>query len=58
MGVAEDVAAACRLLSSPLAAFITGAVLPVDGGWSLGGAAASMGVIAEQAMAAAAKTKG
>ncbi|OWJ59041.1 SDR family oxidoreductase [Inquilinus limosus] len=58
MGVAEDVAAACRLLSSPLAGFITGAVLPVDGGWSLGGAAASMGVIAEQAMAAAAKAKG
>lgn len=58
MGVAEDIAAACRLLSSPLAAFITGAVLPVDGGWSLGGAAASMGVIAEQAMAAAAKAKG
>ncbi|WP_225767984.1 SDR family oxidoreductase [Inquilinus sp. Marseille-Q2685] len=55
MGVAEDVAAACRLLSSPLAGFITGAVLPVDGGWSLGGAAASMGVIAEQAMAARAK---
>lgn len=55
MGVAEDIAAACRLLSSPLAAFITGAVLPVDGGWSLGGAAASMGVIAEQAMAIKAK---
>ncbi|MGK9170829.1 SDR family oxidoreductase [Inquilinus limosus] len=58
MGTAEDIAAACRLLSSPLAAFITGAVLPVDGGWSLGGAAASMGLIAEQAMAAAAKARG
>jgi len=58
MGVAEDVAAACRLLSSPLAGFITGAVLPVDGGWSLGGAAVSMSLIAEQAMAAAARSKG
>ncbi|MGK9235296.1 SDR family oxidoreductase [Inquilinus limosus] len=58
MGAAEDIAAVCRLLSSPLAAFITGAVLPVDGGWSLGGAAASMGIIAEQAMAATAKAKG
>ena len=58
MGVAEDIAAACRLLSSPLAGFITGAVLPVDGGWSLGGAAASMGLIAEQAMAAAMKPRG
>src|SRR5882757_599440 len=51
MGTAEDIARACRLLSSPLAAYITGTVLPVDGGWSLGGASASMGVIAEAAMA-------
>jgi NAD(P)-dependent dehydrogenase (short-subunit alcohol dehydrogenase family) len=55
MGTADDIARACRLLSSPLAAYITGTVLPVDGGWSLGGASASMGVIAEAAMAAAAR---
>jgi NAD(P)-dependent dehydrogenase (short-subunit alcohol dehydrogenase family) len=58
MGTAEDIARACRLLSSPLAAYITGTVLPVDGGWSLGGASASMGVIAEAAMAGVAKPKG
>lgn len=45
-----DVARACRMLASPLAAYITGAVLPVDGGWSLGGAAASVNVIAEHAL--------
>jgi NAD(P)-dependent dehydrogenase (short-subunit alcohol dehydrogenase family) len=57
MGTADDIARACRLLSSPLAAYITGTVLPVDGGWSLGGASAAMGVIAEAAMAAAARPK-
>lgn len=36
-GTVEDVANGALLLASPLAAFITGAVLPVDGGWSLGG---------------------
>jgi NAD(P)-dependent dehydrogenase (short-subunit alcohol dehydrogenase family) len=33
-----DIAGACMFLSSPQAAYITGAVLQVDGGWSLGGA--------------------
>lgn len=37
MGVPEDVANACLFLASPLAGFIHGAVLPVDGGWLLGG---------------------
>ena len=36
-GTLEDIANGALLLASPLAAFITGAVLPVDGGWSLGG---------------------
>lgn len=38
LGQAEDIYRACRFLSSADADFITGAVLPVDGGWSLSGA--------------------
>ncbi|NNC65490.1 MAG: SDR family oxidoreductase [Gammaproteobacteria bacterium] len=37
LGAIEDIAAAALLLSSPQAAYVTGAVIPVDGGWSLGG---------------------
>ena len=40
LGEVGDVANACLLLASPLASFITGAVLPVDGGWLQGGASA------------------
>lgn len=40
MGVADDVANACLFLSSPMASFVHGTVLPVDGGWLLGGYAA------------------
>lgn len=36
-GTATDVANTVMFLASPLAEFITGAVIPVDGGWSLGG---------------------
>ncbi|BFM19815.1 SDR family oxidoreductase [Gilvimarinus japonicus] len=39
MGRPRDIADACLFLSSELAGFITGAVIPVDGGWQLGGAA-------------------
>ncbi len=39
MGRARDIADCCVFLSSDLASYITGAVIPVDGGWSLGGAA-------------------
>ena len=39
-GSTEDIANAALWLSSPQACYITGVVLPVDGGWSLGGVSA------------------
>jgi NAD(P)-dependent dehydrogenase (short-subunit alcohol dehydrogenase family) len=33
-GQPEDIANAALFLASPMAEFITGAVLPVDGGWT------------------------
>ncbi|HEY5624543.1 MAG TPA: SDR family oxidoreductase, partial [Gammaproteobacteria bacterium] len=44
----EEIAAAALLLSSPQAAYITGAVIPVDGGWSLGGDRVAMAAILAQ----------
>jgi NAD(P)-dependent dehydrogenase (short-subunit alcohol dehydrogenase family) len=41
-GKPEDLANAALFLASPLADYINGAVIPVDGGWSLGGATAMM----------------
>jgi NAD(P)-dependent dehydrogenase (short-subunit alcohol dehydrogenase family) len=46
-GTPGDIADACLFLASPLASYVTGAVLPVDGGWSLGGAASSMAVLSQ-----------
>ncbi|MGA8258944.1 MAG: SDR family oxidoreductase [Arenicellales bacterium] len=37
MGEVEDVANLALALASPLGAFVSGAVIPVDGGWSLAG---------------------
>jgi NAD(P)-dependent dehydrogenase (short-subunit alcohol dehydrogenase family) len=37
MGTPEDIANACLFLASPLASYVHGTVLPVDGGWLLGG---------------------
>ena len=38
MGSPQDIADACLFLASDAARYITGAVLPVDGGWSVAGA--------------------
>ena len=47
-GTPRDVADVCLFLASPLAAYVTGVVLPADGGWSLGGASTAMAAIAAQ----------
>lgn len=39
LGTPEDIGNACLFLASPLGSYINGVVLPVDGGWSQGGAA-------------------
>ncbi|MBO2696466.1 SDR family oxidoreductase [Shewanella algae] len=41
-GQGEDLANAALFMASPMASYITGTILPVDGGWSLGGASAAM----------------
>jgi NAD(P)-dependent dehydrogenase (short-subunit alcohol dehydrogenase family) len=47
-GTTRDLAGVCLFLASPLAAYVTGVVLPADGGWSLGGASTAMAAIAAQ----------
>ena len=46
-GQCEDVANAALFIASPLASYITGTILPVDGGWSLGGAGMAMSELAK-----------
>lgn len=41
MGTVDDIANCCLWLASPLARYVTGTVIPVDGGWSLGGTSIS-----------------
>ena len=38
MGSTDDIANACLFLASDYASYITGAIIPVDGGWAQGGA--------------------
>lgn len=47
MGDKEDVANFALALASPLGAYVSGAVIPVDGGWSLSGFGDVMGQLAE-----------
>jgi len=42
MGTTDDIANAALFLASPLASYISGVVLPVDGAWSLAGFGAAM----------------
>ena len=39
LGTTDDIAHACLFLASDFASYISGAVIPVDGGWAQGGAA-------------------
>ncbi len=43
MGSPQDIADACLFLASDAARYITGAVLPVDGGWAIAGARMPLG---------------
>ena len=46
LGTPADLAGACLLLASTLATYITGAIVPVDGGWALSGASEAWGDLA------------
>ena len=52
-GHVDDIANACLWLASPYASYVSGAVIPVDGGWSLGGATSSMNAMKQEFIAAA-----
>ncbi|NUO48465.1 MAG: SDR family oxidoreductase [Polyangiaceae bacterium] len=49
-GAARDIANACMWLASPMASYVTGAVIPVDGGWGLGGASVSVAAMKKALM--------
>ena len=49
-GTKEDIAQAAMFLSSSAASYITGAVIPVDGGWSLSGVTKLGAMMKEQVL--------
>ena len=48
LGRASDIGRAAMFLASEMAEYVTGAVIPVDGGWSLGGVSGMMDELARQ----------
>lgn len=48
LGECDDIANTAMFLSSPMASYISGVVLPVDGGWSLNGAGLMMDTLARK----------
>ncbi|MES2673176.1 MAG: SDR family oxidoreductase [Pseudomonadota bacterium] len=48
MGSTDDIANACLFLASDYASYITGAIIPVDGGWVQGGAGLTSAGLAQQ----------
>lgn len=48
-GQCQDIANAALFLASSMASYITGTILPVDGGWSLGGASMAMSELSKLA---------
>lgn len=48
LGSCDDIGNAAMFLASPMASYISGVILPVDGGWSLNGAGSMMDALAKQ----------